>query len=226
MCVVRQSWVPLIAWLCLVVTACSAEPTLPSASLPSAAATTLPTVLRSPTPTAGLTGSPTSAPTPPASAAPAASPTERTPDVPFELTSSVFADGSPIPAEYTCDGADLQLPVAWAGTPLGTVELALVMDDPDAGGFVHWVVVGIPASVFELAEPLPEEARHGRNGFGRARYNGPCPPSGTHTYVTTLYALSAPLEVGDQPGAGAVRRAAADVTLATAVLTGTYVRSR
>ena len=25
-----------------------------------------------------------------------------------------------------------------------TAELALVMDDPDAGGFVHWVVVGIP----------------------------------------------------------------------------------
>lgn len=143
----------------------------------------------------------------------------------FELMSSAFSDGDSIPPEYTCDGADLQLPVSWVGTPEGTAEFALVMDDPDARGFVHWVVVGIPAEAQALADPLPSGARHGRNDFGRTRYSGPCPPSGTHTYVTTLYALSAPLDVGEQPTAAAVRQAVADKTLATAVLTGMYSRS-
>ncbi len=144
----------------------------------------------------------------------------------FELTSPAFAEGESIPADFTCDGPDLQLPVNWVGIPAGTAELALIMDDPDARGFVHWVVVGIPAGAMSLGEPLPDGARHGRNDFGRARYNGPCPPAGVHTYVTTLYALSASLELGDAATAAAVARAAESVTLGTAVLRGTYSRAR
>ena len=146
--------------------------------------------------------------------------------MPFSLSSSAFAEGEAIPSDYTCDGPDLQLPVAWAGVPEGTAELALVMDDPDAGGFVHWVVVGIPPNVTELSDPLAGGARHGRNGFGRTRYNGPCPPSGTHTYVTTLYALSESLNLGPEPGAQAVRDAADGKILRTAVLNGRYRRQR
>lgn len=144
----------------------------------------------------------------------------------FALKSTAFADGQPIPSDYTCDGPDSQLPVSWTGTPDGTAEMALIMDDPDAGGFVHWVVVGIPPTAGSLADPIPAGARHGRNDFGRAGYNGPCPPSGTHTYRLTLYAVSASLDVGPEPGAAAVRRAAADKTLATATLNGTYRRTR
>lgn len=143
----------------------------------------------------------------------------------FELTSTAFADGGPIPSDYTCDGPDLQLPLSWVGAPDGTSEFALVMDDPDARGFVHWVVVGIPADVSALADPLPAGAVHGRTDFGRTGYSGPCPPSGTHRYVLTLYALSAALGLGGQPTADAVRRAASERILATAILTGTYARS-
>src|SRR3954447_3061286 len=64
----------------------------------------------------------------------------------FVVTSSAFQDGAPIPTDYTCDAGNKQLPIAWSGTPSGTAELALTMDDPDAGGFVHWVVAGIPAT--------------------------------------------------------------------------------
>jgi Raf kinase inhibitor-like YbhB/YbcL family protein len=147
--------------------------------------------------------------------------------MPFELTSAAFAEGEQIPSEFTCDGADNQPALSWIGTPEGTAELALVMHDPTAGGFVHWVVVGIPADASELpADALPEGATSGRNDFGRNGWAGPCPPSGTHTYVFTLYALSAPLVIDGVPTAQAVRRAAAATTLAQAELRGNYRRDR
>jgi Raf kinase inhibitor-like YbhB/YbcL family protein len=146
--------------------------------------------------------------------------------MPFELSSSVFAEGGQIPRDYTCDGANSSLPLTWSGTPQGTVELALVMDDPDARGFVHWVVVGIPASARGIQGGLPTGAREGRNDFGRQGYGGPCPPSGTHRYDLTLYALSSSLGISGVPTADAVRSAAAAKTLATARLTGRYTRQR
>lgn len=142
----------------------------------------------------------------------------------FRLTSSDFAEGGQIPSELTCDGPDRAPSLVWNGAPEGTVELALIMDDPDARGFVHWVVVAIPGSASSLGESLPGGARAGRTDFGRTGYGGPCPPSGTHRYVTTLYALSAPLAVSDAPSAAEVRAAAAGKTLATAVLSATYRR--
>jgi Raf kinase inhibitor-like YbhB/YbcL family protein len=137
------------------------------------------------------------------------------------LTSTAFDDGDPIPVENTCDGANEVLPLSWSGAPAGTVEFALIFDDPDAGGFVHWVVVGIPAASTALDDPLPRGAREGQTDAGQSGYFGPCPPA-VHTYVLTLYALSASIDVGDEPTAAEVRAAAADAMLGTAVLTGTY----
>jgi len=144
----------------------------------------------------------------------------------LQLTSLAFAEGGAIPSDYTCDGQNRQLPVQWSGAPAGTAEFALLMDDPDARGFVHWVVTAIPAGTTALADHLPAGAAAGRNDFGRIGYGGPCPPSGTHRYVLTLYALSSPLGLTSAPTAPAVRSAAAHKTLATAVLRGTYRRAR
>lgn len=194
-------------------------PTSPSATPPSIPVAP-PVVTLPPSPAPSSTAEATEAPTPTATVAvpPTNQPAE------LELTSSAFAEGEPIPARYTCDGADDQLPVAWSEVPDGTAELALIQHDPDAGGFVHWVVVGIPPDAAALGENLPQGARHGTNDFGNARYDGPCPASGKHTYVTTLFALAAPLELGDAPTARQVRRAADGVTIATAQLRGTYRR--
>lgn len=145
----------------------------------------------------------------------------------FSLTSSAFAEGGSIPAEYTCDGTNKPIPLAWTGAPDGTAEFALVMDDPDARGFVHWVVVGIPGASTGLeGGALPAGAREGRGDFGGSGYSGPCPPSGTHRYELTLYALSSPLNVAGSPTASDVRSAAAGKTLAEAGLTGRYSRGR
>jgi len=144
----------------------------------------------------------------------------------FSLSSPAFAEGGPIPKDYTCDGADQTLPVSWSGAPEGTAELALIMDDPDARGFVHWVVVGIPptAAAIEGDGTLPPGAHLGMTGFRKAVYGGPCPPSGTHHYRLTLYALSSPLSLPPTPTADEVRQKASSRTLATAMLTGTYTR--
>src|SRR3954469_10580412 len=49
----------------------------------------------------------------------------------FTLTSSAFAPNGPIPTEYSCDGAGTSPPFTWAHVPAGTVELVLLISDPE-----------------------------------------------------------------------------------------------
>jgi len=146
----------------------------------------------------------------------------------FRLTSPAFGEGEPISREYTCDGADVSPPLAWTEAPPGTAALVLIVDDPDARGFVHWVVVDLPGtsagSLPRGASRTPAVPQEGRNDFGRVGWGGPCPPSGRHRYVFTLYALSAPLRLPGAPDAATVRRAMEGRILGTARLTGTYRR--
>jgi len=143
----------------------------------------------------------------------------------FTLTSPGFADGQPIPRQFTCDGTDSPPPLHVGDPPAGTRSFALIMDDPDAprGTFTHWLAYDMPADRTELkttaGKMLP-------NDFGRAGYGGPCPPRGhgSHRYYFTVYALDVPLP--DLPGEtradleAAIKRH----TLATARLMGRYER--
>ena len=119
-----------------------------------------------------------------------------------------------------------RLPLAWSGAPAGTAAFALIVDDPDARGFVHWVVFDVPAEQASLAEGASGGAGlgEGRNDFGRRGWGGPCPPSGSHRYIFELSALDAPLGLGGSPTAADVRRAMAGHVLGSARLTGTYRR--
>jgi Raf kinase inhibitor-like YbhB/YbcL family protein len=143
----------------------------------------------------------------------------------FRLSSPAFRDGGAIPRVYTCDGRDLSLPLRWSGVPRGSVELVLVMRDPDApsGNFVHWALAGIPATTTGFqAGGVPGLVAPGRNSFGSLGYGGPCPPAASraHHYVLTLSALSgrSGLRAGFTPDQ--LRTAA----LGIATLTGTYAR--
>ena len=116
----------------------------------------------------------------------------------FSLRSDCFKDGERIPVRFTCDGIDISPHLAWFNVPLGTVELALEMHDPDApvsGGWTHWIVFNISPDITSIEiDSVPEGSKQARNSFGRAPYGGPCPPSGTHGYIFTLYALDIQLD--------------------------------
>jgi hypothetical protein len=144
----------------------------------------------------------------------------------FALDSPAFADGGAIPVRHTCDGPDVSPALAWRGVPVGTAAFALVVEDLDAGGFVHWVVPAIEDRARSLAEGIAASGppAQGRNDFGRTGWGGPCPPSGTHRYVFTLYALRDAPDAGGVPTAAELRAAIAGRVIAEARLVGTYGR--
>lgn len=149
----------------------------------------------------------------------------------MNLSSPAFADGGAIPRDYTCDGRDVSPPLAWPGAPQATAAFAIIVDDPDAKSFVHWLAYNIPPGTPGLEEaaspggPMPPAAREGRNSFGNSGYGGPCPPRGKpHHYVFRIYALDAPLELAGGASSDALERAMEGHIIAEGRLTGTYER--
>ena len=78
--------------------------------------------------------------------------------------------------------------------PEGTVEIALLFEDPDAPGgtLVQWVLFGISPELDGLEEgKAPAGSLGGKNDYGRTDWSGPCPPIGkAHRYIFTLLAVS------------------------------------
>jgi Raf kinase inhibitor-like YbhB/YbcL family protein len=154
--------------------------------------------------------------------------------MPLTLTSTAFAHNGEIPVRYTCEGADVSPPLAWAGAPDGTRSFALIVDDPDAPDprapkmtWVHWVLYDIPATAGGLPEgaavaDLPPGTREGQNDWKQLGYGGPCPPIGRHRYFHKLYALDAALGDLGAPDKARLEKAMAGHVLAQAELIGTY----
>src|SRR5438874_13828697 len=128
---------------------------------------------------------------------------KRSPGVPAKpsfgmtLSSPAFANNGEMPKKYGCSasgGAAVSPPLTIAVVPQEAKSLALIVDDPDAPGgtFTHWVVWNIAPTTTSIAEGLPPAgASEGRSSSGKNGYAAPCPPSGEHHYVFTLYALDA-----------------------------------
>ncbi|TSC84406.1 MAG: PEBP family protein [Parcubacteria group bacterium Gr01-1014_17] len=127
----------------------------------------------------------------------------------FALSSTVFANGSVMPARYTCDGStalttsglNISPPLSISGVPEKAQSLVLIMDDSDAvgGTRTHWVVFNIPPTVREIPEGKEPPGRVGLNSWGKIGYGGSCPSDQKeHKYVFRVYALSRtlPLRVG------------------------------
>jgi Raf kinase inhibitor-like YbhB/YbcL family protein len=153
-------------------------------------------------------------------------PTPSADDV-ITVTSSAFDDGQPIPSEYSCDGAETSPPLAWTGVPSDAAALALVVDDPDApgGSYVHWVVVDIDPeqSSVDAGQP-PTSGQEVENSSGDPSYAGPCPPSGTHHYRFTVYAMSEALDAETDADLGDLFAQIGDLSLGEGTLVGTYTR--
>jgi Raf kinase inhibitor-like YbhB/YbcL family protein len=141
----------------------------------------------------------------------------------LRLTSQTFAEGGGIPDLHTCRGEDVSPALLWTGVPEGTTELAVVVRDLDANGFVHWVVAGLSPDLGGLAQgAVPGGAVEATNDFGRAGWSGPCPPSGTHHYEFRVYALAQASGVAQgERGTEAAERVETAPALASAALSGT-----
>jgi Raf kinase inhibitor-like YbhB/YbcL family protein len=144
------------------------------------------------------------------------------------VTSPAFDDGQPIPQKYGCNGEEVSPPLAWSGVPDDAAALALVVDDPDAPGgtYVHWVVVNIDATQEGVHEgSVPRDGVEVDNSSGNASYAGPCPPSGSHHYRFTVYALKSAVDVSADhslDSLDAVFNAIDSASIGQGTLTGTY----
>jgi Raf kinase inhibitor-like YbhB/YbcL family protein len=126
------------------------------------------------------------------------------------VTSTDFRDGAVLPAAFTCTGGGRRPELSWSGAT--AAAWAIVVDDPDApgGDFYHWVVTDLPGGTTSLpggttnggttrvGGSVPAGATELKNSGGSTGWTPPCPPSGTHHYRFTVYALKAP--VGLAPG--------------------------
>ena len=143
----------------------------------------------------------------------------------MKLTSSAFAQGNPIPLEYTCDGDDISPPLTFTDVPDNTTSLALIMDDPDAptGTWVHWIVWNIPSSSTGFLKGEVIIFPQGTNDNGELDYGGPCPPSGTHHYYFKLYALDTMLNLEVGATKNQLEDAMIGHIIEEAELMGTYI---
>ena len=148
----------------------------------------------------------------------------------FTLRSAAFDDGEALDPSFTADEEDsVAPPLEWSAPPAGAVELALIVEDPDAPTpepFCHWLVWGLAPQRGKLLEG-EAPPRVGKNAFGNSEWLLPDPPTGAgpHDYVFQLFALDRPLAL--MPGAtrGDLVEAMQGHVIAAAVLTATYVRS-
>lgn len=163
----------------------------------------------------------------------------------FTVTSPDFSNGGTIPMKQVfnqggCTGGNQSPALTWSGAPAGTKSFAITIHDPDAptgGGWWHWTVFDIPATVHSLPENagakdsplLPKGAEEGLTDFGFSHYGGPCPPVGDppHHYDITVYAVKvAKLPLNAQSTGDLVGFVLHFNTLATAELVGTYGRPK
>ena len=149
---------------------------------------------------------------------------------PIEATDVVTApweDGAVIDARYTCEGLNVAPALSWTPAPVGTVEIAITLEDLDAPTFVHWIIAGISPDTVSLAEgTAPIGAYEATNGLGDIGYTGPCPPAGEeHLYLITVHYLSVATGLLDGVPGEELFSSIVTAEAATAEVTGTFSRA-
>ncbi len=140
--------------------------------------------------------------------------------------STAFSDGAILPERYARDGENVSPSLEWGDLPDGTIELALLMEDRDAGSFVHWAVTGIDAGATGVDEGEQPPGTPWPNSAGERGYTGPFPPIGDdpHRYVFRLYALGERVHLGEDAGLEELRRVLESSAAATGTLTARFGR--
>jgi len=156
--------------------------------------------------------------------------------VTLALASPWFEEGGVLPRRSAGAGVggNVSPPLHWRPAPAGAVELALLIEDPDAPlprPFIHLIAFGLPPGLTALPEgALAPGATaglgFGRNTFGAQGYAGPraIPGHGSHRYIFQLLALGRRTEFAAPPKLGLFLDAVAGTVLASGRLTGQFSR--
>ncbi|MEO6739462.1 MAG: YHYH protein, partial [Chthoniobacteraceae bacterium] len=153
------------------------------------------------------------------------------PNATFLLRSTEVKDGGALPMDYTGDGSGATLPLAWKGAPAGTKGYALIMDHVAPGNVMkhYWTMWDIPATTTSLPKNVKGVGKLGTSFKGQIGYEPPHSQGpGAKTYVLTVYALSAPLQIMQQPhevNRDVLLAAMKDKVLASSSLSVVYTRS-
>jgi Raf kinase inhibitor-like YbhB/YbcL family protein len=128
----------------------------------------------------------------------------------FALTSPAFAHGTSMPKRHAGKriGDNVSPELEWSAPPAGTVELVLVVQDPDVPfpqPAVHALTAGIDPAIRRLpenaisADSAVPDVTQGKAILGLRGWVGPTPiPShGAHAYVFQMFALDRRLELPD-----------------------------
>ncbi len=145
------------------------------------------------------------------------------------LRSSAFEDTQTMPPKYAKKGANVSPPLSWENVPQGTKSFALAVVDrhPVARNFVHWLVIDMSADVTSLEEGASGRALMPAGSRELKVYGGPNPPSGSHDYEFTLYALKTEkLDLPEKVSLETFTKAVEQSSLATAKLVGKFARNR
>lgn len=143
----------------------------------------------------------------------------------LNLSSLAFENNQIIPEKYSCNGENINPALSIENTPAGTKSLVLVVDDPDAisGDFVHWILWNISPDTTDIEEDsIPDGSVLGLNSYKNNKYDGPCPPVGTHRYLFKLYALDTVLNLDKNSGKVDLENAMKNHIIGQTSLTGLY----
>jgi Raf kinase inhibitor-like YbhB/YbcL family protein len=154
----------------------------------------------------------------------------------ISLESAWFMNGGhmPLRAALIGIGENISPPFTWTGIPAETVELAIVMEDPDAPlprPAVHMIVCGISPDRTGLAERSlargTKGVYFGKSTMGTQGYMGPgpVPGHGPHRYVFYILALYRRTEFQSPPKLKDFLQDVTGTVAAYGRLTGAFERS-
>ncbi len=144
------------------------------------------------------------------------------------VSSLDFVENGEIPKKFTCDGLDVSPRFVVNNLPAETKSVVLIMEDANIipEPFTHWISFNLSPDVSTIdSVKVLGNADTGVNDFGKAEYDGPCPPAGaTHKYYYRIYALDTVLNVR-YPRRTVIDQVIRGHVLATGYIRGLYSKS-
>ncbi len=143
----------------------------------------------------------------------------------LSITSPNFNNYSKIPEEFSCTWDDIHPELHFTNIPKNTKSLALIMDDQEAPWWewIHWMIWNIlPTTENIEKDNNPMQSTTWLNSFWEYKYWWPCPPSWTHKYSFTLYALDTVLNIAESSSKKEILYAMSWSIIENAILVGKF----